>query len=332
MGKSLDLVLRVLALHFARLRLFYATALVLLLLVLGTIWYVFIAPPWGFPTGQVLTVSPGESISAVTGELAQAHAVASPILFNLLARVLGGGRGVLSGVYVFSHPSNLFTVAWNLTHGISGIPTIRITFPEGTMTRQMGTMLASSLPNFSADTFDTLAANYSGELFPDTYFFLPGTTETAVVALMHDNYNAHIAKYRDQIAASGHTEAEIIAMASLLEGEGKTLADRRLIAGILWSRIARNMPLGVDATFAYIHDTPGYAPTAADLSLDSPYNLYRHRGLPPTPINNPGDVSITAALTPTKSNYLYYLTGTDGQMHYAKTLAEQVANQKKYLK
>ena len=104
-----------------------------------------------------------------------------------------------------------------------------------------------------------------------------------------------------------------------------------MVAGILWHRIALGMPLQVDAVFGYIFDKQTFSPSLADLKVDSPYNTYTHRGLPPGPISNPGLESLLAAATPTKTSYLYYLTGSDGAMHYAKTLAQHKANRVKYL-
>ena len=92
------------------------------------------------------------------------------------------------------------------------------------------------------------------------------------------------------------------------------------------------MPLQVDAVFGYINRRDTYSPTFDDLKIDSPYNTYLYKGLPPGPIANPGLDSLDAALHPTKTDYLYYLTGTDGQMHYATTYAGHQANQRKYLR
>jgi UPF0755 protein len=91
------------------------------------------------------------------------------------------------------------------------------------------------------------------------------------------------------------------------------------------------MPLQVDAVFGYINNRDTYSPSYADLKIDSPYNTYTHTGLPPGPICNPGLVSILAALHPTVTKYLYYLTDRNGVMHYATTFAEHQTNQEKYL-
>lgn len=310
----------------------YMAVLAVLLVGAGIFWLLFFAAPNRFPTGQVVTIAPGTSITKAAGQLHASGYLGSTFVFRELVRFMPGAHGVQSGVYAFPKPAGAFTLAWNLTHGVSGIPTIKVTFPEGTTVRQMGKILAKSLPNFSEDRFDSAALPAEGFLFPDTYFFLPGTSESGVVLLMRSNYSTHIEKFADRITAFNTSEREVITMASLLEGEGKTLEDKRMIAGILWNRITAGMPLQVDAPFGYVYGATGYTPTAKDLASNSAYNTYRYKGLPPTPINNPGDESILAALTPTKTDFVYYLTGTDGTMHYAKTFPQHVTNKAKYLK
>lgn len=320
------------SLHLGRLRLAYALLASSVLFLGLLLWSVFLMPPSGFPTGTYLTVPAGTSIAAEAAALKDQRVIVSPFVFKVLVRAMPGTHRIQSGIYLFRTPTGVFAVAWRISHGISGIPQARVTFPEGYTARQMGETLSKALPGFDSQKFDSLAIPHEGYLFPDTYFFLPGTTEATAIKTLLDTFQLHIAKYADAIAASGHSERDIVTMASILEGEGKTLEDKRIIAGILWRRIAIGMPLQVDAAFGYIYGRTGYTPTAADMRSNSGYNTYRYKGLPQTPINNPGDISLEAALTPAKTDYLYYLTGTDGQMHYASTLAEHVANEKKYLK
>jgi UPF0755 protein len=100
------------------------------------------------------------------------------------------------------------------------------------------------------------------------------------------------------------------------------------VAGILWKRIEIGMPLQVDAVFGFIYGKPTFSPTFDELEVDSPYNTYKNKGLPPGPIGNPGLDSIRAALEPVSSPYLYYLTGVDGTMHYSRTFEQHVANRR----
>ena len=130
----------------------------------------------------------------------------------------------------------------------------------------------------------------------------------------------------------GRSVPDVVTIASLIEREGKADEDRPLIASVIYNRLRRGMPLEVDAsieyTFAEHHDVI----TKRDLEIDSPYNTYRHTGLPPTPIANPGKASLDAAFAPAKSDYLYYVAKPDGHTAFAKTLQEHNANVEQYLK
>jgi UPF0755 protein len=322
----------VLSMHLARLKYWYAAVLVVLLLLVCSFSYIFLIPPFGFYPNTTLVVAPGTSVRHEAALLKESDMIRSTLLFRILYRFMPGTHGVQSGFYNFDHPVGELRLAWDLAHGISEVPEVRITFPEGTTVRQMGAQLAKQLPQVNEQEFDRLARASEGYLFPDTYFLRSTATTTEVIATLAFNFEDHIAALKEKFDAFGKPERDVIIMASILEAEGKTMEDKRVIAGILWKRIAIGMPLQVDAAFGYIHGVTGYAPNATDLASDSPYNTYRYKGLPPTPIDNPGAVSIEAALTPTKSSYLYYLTGSDGTMRYARTLAEHAANQKKYLK
>ena len=125
--------------------------------------------------------------------------------------------------------------------------------------------------------------------------------------------------------------SSVIVMASILEREATSSIDRRIIAGILWKRLDGNMPLQVDSTLVYALNKDGDKLTSADLTASSTYNTYKNLGLPPTPIGNPGLSAIEDALNPTATDYWYYISDSKGNIHYAKTYDEQLANEEKYL-
>ena len=125
---------------------------------------------------------------------------------------------------------------------------------------------------------------------------------------------------------------EIVTVASLVEREGKADDERPLIASVIYNRLRIGMPLEVDASIEYVFPEHHDVITKRDLEIDSPYNTYRHTGLPPTPIANPGKPSLDAAFRPAVSDYLYYVAKGDGRHAFAKTLAEHDANVARYLK
>ncbi len=303
-----------------------------ILVAVGIGGYAFLlAPPPNFPSGDIIVVSRGSSVSDISRSLANAHIIQNPLVFKLIVRISGASSQMKSGAYLFSAPENVFTVANRLVRGAYGIPPVSLTFPEGVTVRDMAERISQALPIVSAKDFISIGKSHEGYLFPDTYFFPPDATAELVIEAMRKNFDAKITPLSSDIQASGHSFPDIIIMASLVEKEARTETSKRIVAGILWNRMKISMPLQVDAVFGYIFDRDTYSPSFADLKVDSPYNTYLHTGLPPGPIANPGLESIRAALYPATTTYLYYLTGKDNLMHYATTYAEHQSNRKKYL-
>lgn len=289
------------------------------------------APPSTFPVGDVIVVEWGTSVSDIAAKLSDAHIIKHSSVLQIVLRISGASNRVQAGAYLFSVPENALTVAYRLSTGAYGLPPVRITFPEGITVLDMGEKIADAFPSIPAKDFLSEAKAYEGYLFPDTYLFPPDANIASIGKAMRENFDAKISPLLSDIKTSGHPLSDIIIMASLLEKEVRMDANRRTVSGILWNRLGRGMPLQVDAVFGYIYGRDTFSPTFADLKVDSPYNTYMHTGLPPGPINNPGLESIDAALHPTKTDYLYYLTGKDNLMHYATTYAGHEANRKKYL-
>jgi UPF0755 protein len=156
-------------------------------------------------------------------------------------------------------------------------------------------------------------------------------TEVDVIKILKDNFNKKIDNLSNKIKSSGKTLKDIVIMASIIEKESNGDDDRVAISSILWKRIENKMPLQVDATFLFLIGKESSELTRADLGLKSPYNTYINKGLPPGPISNPGIETLTAAMSPVKTQYLFYLHDKDGVVHYAKTFEEHKKNKQKYL-
>ncbi len=209
---------------------------------------------------------------------------------------------------------------------------IVVTIPEGYNVRQIGETF-EKLGIFSKEDFLKIAQKEEGYLFPDTYRFYKNAKSEDVISKMKENFNKKIMpEILEEIKKQNKTLKEVIIMASLLEEEVSAAEDRKLVSGILWKRLDFGMGLNVDAALTYVLGKTSHELTAEDLKLDSEYNTYRYRGLPPWPISNPGLDAILAALRPSPSPYLYYLTGKDGRTYYAKTLEEHALNKFKYLR
>ncbi|HVX90529.1 MAG TPA: endolytic transglycosylase MltG [Candidatus Paceibacterota bacterium] len=325
------LAFAVLEFQFTRLKAVYVCGALGLAVVLLAGWFVLLDPAPQFPTGEIITIPQGATLAEVADQLTAEGLIRSPLLFEVLARLRGANAGMKSGKYVFERPVGLFRVEERVQDGAFGIVAERVVIREGETVREIARQLKARFPSFDADGFLNEALPLEGYLFPDTYFFYPDVTPDEVVVKMYANFLDQIASISPQIDAFDRPLTDDLVMASILEDEAKSLTDKRMVAGILYNRLQKGMPLQVDAVFGYIEDKPEFSPSLDDLAIDSPYNTYRNKGLPPGPIGNPGLNAILAAVTPATTTALYYLTGIDGQMHYAVTFAQHKANRAKYL-
>jgi UPF0755 protein len=304
------------------------------LCLLAIAYYVFRevhSIPRDFPQHARLTIEEGATLGVVSDSLAQFHIIDSPLWFKLFVTIRSGERSIRAGEYLFDTKLDMLGVIKKLTHGDYGFALVKVTIPEGFSIRQIADVLAHKLESFSTEKFVQLAREKEGYLFPETYTFATNADPQTVVNKMTQIFEQKIEPLKNEIASSKHSLKEITTMASLLEEEAKTPESRRIVSGILWNRIAISMPLQVDAAFLYINGKTTYELTKQDLAINSPYNTYRNKGLPPTPISNPGFDSLDAAVHPTQSPYLYYLSERDGTMHYAKTYAEHLRNKARYI-
>ncbi len=277
--------------------------------ILFSVYYSLLAPPRNFPSGNIVIIAQGTSAPDVASELARAHIISHSGVLRFILRLSGESERIHVGAYRFASPENVCVVAYRLIVGDYGLPLVRLTFPEGVTVRDIAAQVADNFPSISAESFGEEAKAYEGYLFPDTYFFPSGTEASTILSALRNNFNSKTASLSGKVLSSGHSLSDSIIMASIIEKEANTDKDRHIISGILWSRLAIGMPLQVDVA----------------------RETYTHKGLPREPICNPGLESIKAALEPTKTNYLYYLTGRDGLMHYSTTFAGHQANVRKYL-
>ncbi|KKU27168.1 MAG: Aminodeoxychorismate lyase [Candidatus Magasanikbacteria bacterium GW2011_GWA2_46_17] len=305
------------------------------LITVGTmatfLYLTVVRPPDNFPLNTLVTIEEGSSVDAAAQVLEESQVVRSRTALRFLVILLGRQKDVHAGDYLFKEPRDLFSIARAIIIGAYGLEPMRIRIGEGTTTKTMARILENSLLRFNGDKFLSTAQGMEGFLFPDTYYFLPNANEALVIKTMRQNFDARVSAIESQISYFGKPLKEIVIMASLLEREARTTEDRRMIAGVLWNRLKKGMLLQVDAAFLYTIGKGSYQLTTKDLQSDSPYNTYRHLGLPPGPIGSPSLDSILAAVTPIKHDYLYYLADRSGVTYYSKTYAEHLRNKRKYI-
>ena len=285
-----------------------------------------------FPDGKIVYIKKGQSVRLVSNNLQNEKVIISSTLLTATIIALGGENKVVSGPYYFEKSEGVVEVAERILNGDFDIKPIKITFPEGYSVKQIGNRIKEKIEVFDNEELNQIASTSEGHLFPDTYFFLPDVTPKEVFEIMTDTFDEKISKIKNDIVASGKSLEEILKMASLLEEEVQTFEDKKIVSGILWKRISIGMALQVDATLAYERGKTSAELSIDDLRKNSPYNSYTNRGLPPTPISNPGIESIEAALKPSESKYFYFLTDKESKVHYARTFEEHKQNKEKYLR
>ncbi len=285
---------------------FYALGVIVFLVFF---YFLFLSAPSSFVPKTVVSIEPGTSLHSVSDVLKKDNVIRSRVAFEFFMILFGGEKHLISADYLFENQLPVWQVAFRVANGEHHMPPVSMTIPEGFNVNQIADLAVSKLKNFNKVRFLLQTKDLEGYLFPDTYFFLTSANDMDVRNSMNDNFKKKINPLLPKIISSGKSEKDIIIMASVIEREAKGDTDREVIAGILWKRIAIGMPLQVDA-----------AP-----------ETYKTRGLPKSPIGNPGLLSIESAISPQNSPYLYYLHDKNGNIHYAKTFAEHQANIRKYL-
>ncbi len=289
-------------------------------------------PPANFPSAEAFVIEPGAGLRTVTADLYQAGFIRSRWLFYSLFTQEFDPRQIRAGRYRFEQPLSARDIAQRIVAGGERPDLLRLTFIEGERVTQFAARAHTVIPDFDIETFITLATPYEGQLFPDTYVVPPDFTAEQLFTLLRETYTERMAPLQSAIANHQLSEMGIITLASIVEREANTPESKGLVAGILLDRLTIGMPLQADASIEYVLDKPLSELTPADLRIDSPYNTYLNRGLPPTPIGNPGLTAIMAVLEPTPSDYLFYITGRDGNFYYARTYEEHQRNIARYLR
>ena len=285
---------------------------------------------------QDFIVSPDETFEEIAGTLKTQGYIKSITAFKIAYASAGHMRDIPEGGYRISASMD----AWTVAEAFAEPPYLAwITFPPGLRKEQIANLLAKKL-NWTPEEkehwieIDTAAFPSEGVYYGDTYLIPSDQAPAQVAARLRGRFEELFAEYAPLAAKKNVSWTEVLTMASLIEREAAK-DDKHLIAGILWNRINKGMRLQVDATLQYIRGEEGDwwpVPSPEDKQLDSPFNTYKYEGLPPHPIANPSMDSIEAALNPTKTNCLYYLHDSDGEIHCSATYTGQVQNVNRYLK
>lgn len=315
------------------------------LLILGVLitaspllWFFYnLRPVVKIPAQEKLFVIPkGQSTKVIIARLEDEKLIRSATAMNYYLYFLHQRGTFQAGSFRLSPSMTPAQIVEQLQHGTLDT---WVTIPEGWRAEEIADAMKQALgQSFDSEIFIKKAKPFEGYLFPDTYLISLTATPDDILTLFSKNFAKKIATLPEVPREQKRPSIDTMIVASIVERESKTSEDRKIVAGILWKRLDNNWPLQIDATLQY---AKGYnkkektwwsSPTIEDKKLDSPFNTYKHPGLPPHPICNPGLESIHAALFPTRTDYLYYISDEQGITHYAKTLEEHNANVVKYLR
>ncbi|MBC7529746.1 MAG: endolytic transglycosylase MltG [Chthonomonadaceae bacterium] len=287
-----------------------------------------------------VVIPKGAGATTVSHILERDKIIKSAFAFRTFLKFGGGGEKFKPGRYTLKDDLTLSEIAERLNSGPKAEEQlVRVTIPEGYTLKQIAEVMerkkictaqdflyltqdAKGISQLRSE-FPLPKETLEGFLFPDTYEFDRKTTANQVVEAMLTNFAARFTRpYLQEIAGRGKTLNEIVTIASLIEREAKVSEDRSRIAGVIENRIAKNMKLEIDATVLYALGKHKNRVLFADLRVESPYNTYRVKGLPPGAIANPGLACLLAALRPEKNEFVYYVARPNGAHLFTRTLAE----------
>jgi len=279
---------------------------------------------------KTVEIKSGLTTREVAFVLKENGVILEPYSFTIWAYLTGNENKIKSGIYEIKDVKNIFDLFSLLSKG--GKPKeILITIPEGFTTKDIADRLYANGIVKDRDDFHKYIKPFEGYLYPDTYYFYENMSYESIVSKMKERLYELLPSNFDKLAKDkGLTTNDVIILASIVEKEAKLDEDRPIIASVFLNRLNVGMPLQADSTILYVLPEHKEWLSKEDYQIDSPYNTYKYKGLPPTPICNPGIKSILAVLDAPKTDYFYFMTTKDGKAIFSKTLAEHEANLRKY--
>lgn len=309
-------------------------------------------------------IEPGQGMKEISENLFEENLIDSKFYFLFYVWTKGWEKKLQAGEYVLNKNMNIKEIGRMLSGGEGVDEEVIITVIEGWNTREIGQYLeskgmfqseellelagfpgiyygtAKDMPrpkDFSSD-YNFLADKpklygLEGYLFPDTYRVYEDVTLEDIVRKMLNNFDKKLTlEMRTEIKKQGWTIYEIITLAAIIEKEVGRPEDMKMISDIFHKRLQTGIALQSDATINFITKKGVTRPSTEDLAVEHPYNTYKHRGLPPGPIANPGLAAIEAAIYPTANDYYYFLTTPEGEVIYSYNYEGHLEEKNRYYK
>lgn len=301
------------------------------------------------PEKKKFIIQEGQSSEEISMGLEKEGLIKNSLLFDVYAWQSGFDSKLKSGEYDIPKNGSIIDIVRLLSLARTRMQN-KITIIEGWNNNEIGDYLQKqnivrkddflrevqrNMPWWAKYDYLTLlpkGVDLEGYLFPDTYLIYKDATVDEILQKMVVNFDKKLTlDMRSDIEKMQKSVHEIITLASIIEEEVRGEKDRAIVSGIFYKRLEIGMGLQADSTVNYITGKKNSRSSLDDISLDNPYNTYKYRGLPPGPIGNPGLEAIKAAIYPSKTEYLYFLTTPTGEVIYGKTFNEHVKAKQKYL-
>ncbi len=316
--------------------------IIILTAVSAAAGYLFINRSSGSGSNKIdFVVKSGWGATAVTSALYKDAIITSRTGFKIMLALSRKSRDMKRGIYTLDDsmkPSQIIDV---LTSGKT--KTVTFTVPEGYNNSQIAEELVKKGLFTSKARFKQIASSPAilsrfkisgisteGYLFPDTYTVPLGYSDEKIISLMVEHFFEKVSELGG-FPEDAVKRQRLVILASIVEREAKVVEERPLIASVFSNRLKGDMPLESCATIQYLFDSPKKRIYFQDLDISSPYNTYRNRGLPLGPISNPGLSSLSAALNPAKTDYLFFVVKGNGEHHFSNNYKEHLKAKKEFI-
>ncbi|MEH7354211.1 endolytic transglycosylase MltG [Neobacillus drentensis] len=300
----------------------------------------------------------GSSVTGIAEKLEANGIIKNAKVFKYYVKLKNEG-GFMAGDYQLSPSMDVPEIVSRLKTGkVLAKASFKITVPEGQQLKEIAAIMAKATNQKEDDVFNklndkefikTLMAKYpdiltdeimhstvkyplEGYLYPATYpFYKPNPSVEEMVTAMLDKTRNVLSDYTEESNKKKLSIHQLLTMASLVEEEATEKADRKMIASVFYNRMKKGMPLQTDPTVLYAQGKHKDKVLYEDLEVDSPFNTYKNKGLPPGPIANSGKMSIEAALEPAETDFYYFLATAEGEVIFTKTLDEHNQEKAKHI-
>ena len=321
----------------------------LITIILALFINFFLLPKSNVIENKVITIQNNSYANTITSQLFKENIIKSKLAFKIYLKLFNKEQTLRSGSFLLSPSMSLAEIAHILATNSGDYYLIKVTIPEGYSIQQIAEIFDkkeiinkeeferyvkyaakkefitkySFLKNYPYETIE-------GYLYPETYFFRKNENKKIITNKMLSEFNKNIISiFKQETEKTNYSLHQLSTLASMIEKEARSKDDMGKISSVFYNRLKKRMPLASDPTVVYAHGK-SYKKRVyyKDLEIKSPYNTYKVKGLPPTPIASFGEAAFLAALNPDKTPYLFFVAKDDGTHHFSKTYREHLAVQK----